>query len=116
MAFRIYRNNFNYWLNRKVIISPERVKQLAMVRYAHKLSNSSSGARTVATISTNEGLPRSRYVARKRMLDLNFMSCQLLKHRYKNTGCEHNLAPNHLNREFKVDQPNQVWCGDVHYI
>ena len=23
---------------------------------------------------------------------------------------------NHLNREFAVTEPNQVWCGDVTYI
>ena len=24
--------------------------------------------------------------------------------------------PNHLDREFEVDAPNTVWCGDVTYI
>ncbi len=94
------------------MINPECVKQLAMVKYAHELSNGSAGARTVATNSTTEGLPMSRYAARKHMQDLNLVSCQLLKHRYKNTCGKHNLAPNHLNREFTVDRSNQVLCGD----
>ncbi len=83
-------------MNRKESINPERVKQLAMVNYIHELSNGSAGARTVATISATEGLPMSRYVARKRMQDLNLVSCQLLKYRYKNTGGEHNVAPSPL--------------------
>lgn len=37
-------------------------------------------------------------------------------HRYKKSGGEHAVAPNHLDRCFAVDRPNQVWCGDVTYI
>ncbi len=81
-----------------------------------KFSNGSAGARTVATISTTEGLPMSHYVARKRMLDLDLVSRQLLKHGYKNTGGEHAAVPNSLKREFTVDKPNKVWCGEVMYI
>jgi hypothetical protein len=55
----------------------------------------------------------SRYVAGKRMQDLNLMSCQLLTHRFINTGGEHKVASNH---ESTVDRPNQVLCDDVTYI
>jgi len=65
-----------------------------MVRYTHEFSNGSAGARTVATISTSEGLPMSRYVARKHLQDLNLVIRQLLKHHYKNTSGEHDVAPN----------------------
>jgi putative transposase len=43
-------------------------------------------------------------------------SCQLPKHAYKTAKKEHIAIKNHLNREFDVTAPNQVWCGDVTYI
>jgi len=63
--FTVYRSRFHYWAIRKKSIKPERLKQFAMVKYAQELSNGSADARTAATISTTEGLPMSRYVARK---------------------------------------------------
>ncbi len=86
------------------------------VKRIQSLSNGSAGARTIATISTTEGLPMSRYVASKRMRELQLFSCQLPAHRYQKTGNAHVAIPNLLNREFTVGSPNQVWCGDVTYI
>jgi putative transposase len=37
-------------------------------------------------------------------------------HKYKKATVEHVNTPNRLNREFDVQQPNQVWCGDITYI
>ena len=27
-----------------------------------------------------------------------------------------NIAPNLLNRDFRADQPNQKWAGDISYV
>jgi hypothetical protein len=48
-----------------------------MIKRIYHLSNGSAGARTIATASTTEGLPMSRYIASKRMKELNLVSCQL---------------------------------------
>ena len=98
------------------MIKPEHVKQLAQVKRIHRLSNGSAGSRTIAKISTTEGMPISRYIARKRMVELKLISCQVRKHRYKYKGQEHIVAPNILERKFTARKPNQVWCGDVTYI
>ena len=37
-------------------------------------------------------------------------------HSYKHMTVERPDIPNYLNREFDVDTPNQVCCGDITYI
>ena len=60
-----------------------------MVRQIHEFSKGSAGARTIATVSTQTGLPMTRYIAGKRMKDLHLVSCQTPQHAYKETGNEH---------------------------
>lgn len=62
-----------------------------------------------------EGESVGRYKAAKLMAEAGLESRQP-GHRYKKTGGEAVIAPNYLNREFTVNAPNKVWCGDVTYI
>jgi putative transposase len=113
----VHRSSFSYWRKHRYNIKPEKIAQYSEVKRIHELSNGSAGARTIATISTTEGiLAMSRYVAGKRMHELGLRSCQMPVHRYKPTGDEHLNIPNTLNRDFTMDAPNEVWCGDVTYI
>jgi putative transposase len=63
-----------------------------------------------------KGVPLTRWRACKLMKELNIVSCQQPEHRYKKATKEHAEIPNHLDRQFAVTEPNQVWCGDVTYI
>ena len=112
----VQRSTFNYWVSRERKINPKKVKELAEVKRVHGWSKGSAGARTIASILTAEGLPMTRYVAGQRMKELELVSCQLPAHSYKKTGNEHLSIPNLLSREFTVDRPNKVWCGDVTFI
>lgn len=57
-----------------------------------------------------------RFKARSLMKEAGVVSKQTRKHKYKPAGQSALIAPNELNREFKVKKPNQVWCGDITFI
>jgi len=115
-VFNIHRSSYRAWFNRSKQPSIEKEKELSMVNAIHHESNGSAGARTIASISTQRGLPLSRYRSGRLMKQLEIVSCQLPGHRYKKAIQEHIAIPNHLAREFNVEKPNEVWCGDVTYI
>lgn len=115
----VHRSTFKYWQRRDKRVSPEAARLHSLVREAHRLSNGSAGARTVADIITNDeshDIELSRYRAGRLMKSLDLVSCQLPKHAYKKATQEHIAIPNWLDRQFAVAAPNQVWCGDVTFI
>lgn len=71
------------------------------------------GARTLAEMLTQNGVPMSRYRAVRLMKYLNLSSCQPGKHQYKNTCQVHTCLPNLFERQFAVPEPDRVWCGDI---
>ena len=63
-----------------------------------------------------QGETIGRCKVRRLMKEANLESKQPGKHRYKKALKVSDIAPNHLNRQFSVEKPNQVWCGDVTYV
>lgn len=114
--FEINRSSYRYWLKNKDNVSSKQLNEQATVKAIHLESKGSAGARTIATIATERGIPLSRYRARKLMSQLQLTSCQLPQHRYKKVGSEHFEVANVINRDFNPASPNEVWCGDVTYI
>jgi putative transposase len=115
-VFEVHRSSYRYWLKRDRKISSQRLKEITTVKSIFNESRGSAGARTIATIATDRGVPLSRYRSRGLMKQCQLVSCQLPKHAYKKAAQPHLRIPNHLNRQFGVSRPNQVWCGDVTYI
>jgi len=79
-------------------------------------SRGSAGSRTISGMLKQQGETVGLYKARSLMKTLGLISKQQKKHRYRVAEEESVIAPNHLAREFTVDNANQVWCGDVTYI
>lgn len=115
-AFGLHRSTLNYKRAAAKRIDSEKIRLNAMVKQAHKQSNGSAGARSIAHMVSNQGVTLSRYRATGFMKRLGLVSSQLKTHRYKKALQPHSAIPNVLDREFDVAKPNQCWCSDVTYI
>jgi len=115
-AFDVHRSSYKYWVERAKTINPKKINEHVMVKGIFAESKDSAGARTIGEISTQRGMPLSRYRAGRIMTVCGLRSCQQPKHKYRQAKQEHVAIPNYLNREFDVKEPNKIWCGDVTYI
>ena len=107
------------WYERQKATRQPNVKRLterAKVRELFEVSNHSAGARTLVCQLAALGMVMGRYKVSKLMKEAGLVSKQPGQHRYKQAQNEHDLVPNKLNREFDVEAPNRVWCGDITYI
>ena len=107
--------SYRYWRKRRDTVNSARVRLCSEIRRAWNQSRGSAGARTLAEMLTQNGVPMSRYRAGRLMKYLNLSSCQPGKHQYKNACQEHTCLPNLLERQFAVPEPDRVWCGDITY-
>lgn len=92
----------------------ERLKEKAIA--IHKASRESAGSRTISGKLKEDGESVGRCKAKSLMKEAGLVSKQHKQHRYRIAEEESVIAPNHLDRNFTVDKPNQVWCGDVTYV
>lgn len=97
-------------------VDAERARLRARVVELHAASRGSAGSRTLSAALRSEGESVGRDKARRLMREAGLVSRQRRPHRYRVADEEARVAPNHLNREFEVAEPNRVWCGDVTYI
>jgi putative transposase len=116
-VFNVNRSSFRYWQQRsKQPASAKRIAETALVKELFEKSEGSAGARSISDMTADKETPLSRYRVRRLMKKLGLVSCQIPNHIYKKTGNEYLDIPNHLDRQFNVESPDSLWCGDVTYI
>ncbi|MCC7641968.1 MULTISPECIES: IS3 family transposase [unclassified Janthinobacterium] len=95
------------------------VERMALRSRVHALfveSRSSAGSRSIMGMMREEGTAIGRFKVSRLMEELGLVCKQPGSHAYKQATVERVDIPNHLNREFTVEAPNQVWCGDITYV
>jgi putative transposase len=94
-------------------------KRMALRSRVHELfveSRSSAGSRSIMGMMREDGIAIGRFKVSRLMEELGVICKQPGSHAYKRATVERVDIPNHLNRQFVVDGPNQVWCGDITYV
>lgn len=86
----------------------ERLALKAQVNRLFTKSRSSAGNRTIKGLLSEEGVIVGRFKVRQLMSKLGLICKQPGPHAYKQATVERPDIPNHLAREFAVDQPDQV--------
>ena len=112
----MHRSSYRAWRGRDIALSNEEQVLLQKMVDVHAASNGSAGARSIAKMVAQAGIPLSRYRAGRRMKQLGLVSTQPPSHAYKKAEQPHLDIPNALDREFNVAAPNKVWAGDITYI
>jgi putative transposase len=114
----VSRSGYYKYLNKykENKIDPD-FKLISKVKEIYSNSKGTYGSRRTTKQLREDGHDVGRYRARNLMKKANIS----VKHRKKfkkTTDSNHNLpvAPNLLNRKFKVQQPDTVWCGDITYL
>ena len=115
-AFDVKRSSYQYY--RSVISQPKLKREhlKAKVKEISAISRGSPGSRSISGKLKEQGYDVGRYKTRQLMKEANVQSKQPGKPKFKAANKPSQVANNVLNREFTVDAPDQVWCGDVTYI
>ena len=115
-VFEVNRSSHHYHRRQAKQVDPERERLKEAVIAIHTASRGAAGTRTISGMLKQQGESVGRYRARSLMREAGLESTQPRGHRYKVADKPAEVAENHLNREFTVARPNQVWCGDVTYV
>lgn len=109
------RSSYDYYrrVGRQPKLDREHLK--AKVQEIHRITRGAAGSRSISGKLKEQGYDVGRYKTRALMQEANIHSKQP-KPRFKSAYKPSTIANNVLNREFNVDKPNQVWCGDITYI
>lgn len=116
-VLNVCRSGYYAWRLRSSVRQQEYEKLIPLVKQVHKSTNGTYGARRMAKEIEKSGTPCGRTKAAT-VMALSKVSAKQKKKFKVTTDSKHNLpiAPNLLDRQFTVDEPDRVYVGDITYI
>ena len=117
-VMQVSRSGYYSWRIRgKSSRQIENDRLIPIVIEAHKKSKETYGARRIAEEVEAQGTPCGRFKAGT-LMELAGVAAKQKKKFKTTTDSKHNLpiAPNLLNRQFKVEAPDRVYVSDITYI
>lgn len=115
-AFGVPRSCLYAYRQRCQRIDAERMALRSQVHELFVGSRSSAGSRSIMGMMREQGVAIGRFKVSRLMEELGLICKQPGRHAYRQATVERIDIPNHLNRQFDVERPNQVWCGDITYV
>ena len=115
-VFEASRSSYYDYRRRRRRINVERLRLRVKATEIFNISRQSAGSRSIMIKLREEGEIVGRFKVRRLMKEANLVSKQPKPPAYKVAKVERPDIPNHLDRQFDVQQPNQVWCGDITYV
>jgi len=115
---QVFRSGYYAWLKRRKSPHQQRQEELVTeVRDIHRASKGTYGTRRIAADLRAKDIPCGRAKART-LMALAGVEVRRRKKFKVTTQSKHDLpvAPNLLNREFDVCEPDRVWVTDITYI
>jgi len=115
---QVSRSGYYEWLSNPEGSRAKKDKNLiSMIKLIFEEGRGNYGSRTIKKKLEREGefISRRRIIRLMRQADLR---CKTKRKFKSTTDSKHNLpvAPNLLNRNFEIDQPNFCYVGDITYI
>lgn len=117
-VMKVASSGYYAWLGAgKTKREQENEKLIPLVREISRESDRTYGERRIAQALSARGIPCGR-VRAATLMRLAGVSVKRKKKFKVTTDSKHNLpvAPNLLNRDFEVAEPNRVWISDITYV
>ena len=114
----VSRSAYYAWLHRSPTATEKNDRGLTeMIVNAFKKSRATYGTRRLKKVLVRQNQRVSRRRIGRLMRNAN-LACKTRRRFKATTNSRHALpvADNHLDRQFKIDRPNQVYAGDITYI
>ncbi len=117
-TFRIPRSQYYKWLNSKPCSRELRDQELlVIIKKSHEESRETYGSPRVFKDIKKKGIKTSKKRVARLMQRNDLKGAQKRKFKVTtNSDQEYPVAPNLLNRQFDVQQPNTYWVSDITYI